>query len=58
MLCARGMTRDDIAKELNLNSHNVGQQILIAKSKVGARNDVELALFMFGLLEQAVKLEG
>lgn len=54
LLVALGKTRLEIAAAEGLTPHNVGQNVFIARTKLGVRNDVELALFLYGLLDQAI----
>jgi DNA-binding CsgD family transcriptional regulator len=52
-MVATGRTRTEIAAYTQLNAHNITVQIAIVRDKLGVRNDVELTLFLYGMLDQA-----
>jgi DNA-binding CsgD family transcriptional regulator len=50
---AMGQNRSEVAAAIGITKHCASQTLLIVKDKLGVRNDVELALLMLGLLDQA-----
>jgi DNA-binding CsgD family transcriptional regulator len=50
---AWGQNRAEVGESMKITAHNASQTLLIVKTKLGVRNDVELALLMLGLLDQA-----
>lgn len=58
LLIALGKDRKEIAQENGTTPHNIAVHLQIVRDKLGVRNDVELALFLYGLLDQASSIVG